>query len=74
MSSRWTHSTTSIAQSLNNLAGLRAHRGDYAGAEPLLQRVAEIYERTLGSEHPEAASIRANLAAARAWQQVRRSG
>ncbi len=38
---------------MNNLAGLLAAKGDYAGAEPLYRRALEARERTLGKEHPD---------------------
>ncbi len=47
---------------LNNLALALLSAGDYAEAEPLLQRALTISEKTLGPEHPETAAGLNNLA------------
>ena len=48
--------------SVNNLAVLLFHKGDYAGAEPLLRRALEAKERVLGPEHPDTQTSANNLA------------
>jgi tetratricopeptide (TPR) repeat protein len=52
-----------VADSINNLAELRRAQGRYAEAEPLYQRSLEIWERTLGPEHPSVAQGLENYAA-----------
>jgi tetratricopeptide (TPR) repeat protein len=42
----------STGTTLNNLAGLLYHMGDYAGAKPLLERALAISEKANGPEHP----------------------
>jgi CHAT domain-containing protein/Tfp pilus assembly protein PilF len=54
--------TPDFADSLNNLARLYLDRGDYAKAEPLLNRALAIREKTLGPEHPDVADSLNNLA------------
>ena len=53
------------ARSLNNLADLLEAQGQPAAARPLLERALAICERTLGPDHPDTASVRANLRALR---------
>ena len=50
-----------MARSLNNLASLYQAQGDYARAEPLYRRSLAIWEKALGPEHPDVATIRENL-------------
>ena len=50
------------AASLNNLAKLYEHMGDYGKAEPLYQRSLKIMEKQLGPEHPDTAASLNNLA------------
>ena len=50
------------ANSLNNLAELYWATGDFANAEPLLQRALAIREKALGPEHPNTSTILNNLA------------
>ena len=50
------------AASLNNLAVLLRHEGDFAGARPLYERALAIHEKVLGPEHPETANSMSNLA------------
>ncbi|MCO5380743.1 MAG: tetratricopeptide repeat protein [Methanosarcina barkeri] len=52
----------SVANSLNNLAGLYDNMGEYKKALSLYQRALEIVEKTLGSEHPVVAITLNNLA------------
>jgi tetratricopeptide (TPR) repeat protein len=47
---------------VNNLAELLRSKGDYAGAEPLMQRALEERERVLGPEHPNTLASVNNLA------------
>ena len=47
---------------LNNLGGSLTQAGDYAGAEPLLERALAIDEKALGTDHPEVAATLNNLA------------
>ncbi len=54
---------SSVAASLNNLAGLYYRQGNYAEAEPLLQRTLAIVEKALGPEHPHVATSLENYAA-----------
>ena len=51
-----------VALSLNNLAGLYAHQGRYADAEPLYKRALAIREKALGPDHPDVAASLNNLA------------
>jgi tetratricopeptide (TPR) repeat protein len=44
------------------LAELLYAKGDYDGAGPLYQRALAISERAFGSDHPDTASVRNNLA------------
>ncbi len=50
------------ASSLNNLASLYEHQGEYAKAEPLLKRALTIYEQVLGPNHPTTIVVRNNYA------------
>jgi Tetratricopeptide repeat len=45
------------AQSLNNLAVLLQAQGDLTGARPLFERALAIYEKALGPEHPDTATV-----------------
>ena len=49
-----------MAQSLNNLASLYDAQGKYAQAEPLYQRSLAIYEKALGPDHPDVATVLEN--------------
>ncbi|MCI0692958.1 CHAT domain-containing protein [candidate division KSB1 bacterium] len=51
-----------VAISLNNLALLYEAQGNYAAAEPLLQRAFKIFERALGPDHIKVATSLNNLA------------
>lgn len=51
----------SVATSLNNLAFLYHSQGNYAEAEPFLQRSLQIYEQSLGDSHPFVALSLNNL-------------
>ena len=51
------------ARLLNALAVLYHSQGQYAQAEPLCQRALAIWEKTLGSDHPDVATSLNNLAA-----------
>ncbi len=53
---------TSMAMSLNNLAGLYKSQGRYSEAEPLYLEALAMYKRLLGDEHPEVATSLNNLA------------
>jgi tetratricopeptide repeat protein len=46
----------------NNLAILYQHQCRYTDAEPLYRRALAIFERSLGSDHPETVVCRDNLA------------
>jgi tetratricopeptide (TPR) repeat protein len=48
--------------SLNNLALLYVAQARYAEAEPPYKRSLAIYEKALGPNHPEVATVRENLA------------
>ena len=48
--------------SLNNLAELLEHQGDYAGARPLLEKALAIRKEVLGERHPDYATSLNNLA------------
>ena len=50
------------AQSLNNLAELYRHIGNYAKAEPLYRQALEVKKRALGENHPDYAKSLGNLA------------
>jgi Flp pilus assembly protein TadD len=49
-----------LAITLNNLAVVRQRRGDVAGAAVLYAAAVEIFERSLGVDHPKAVTCRAN--------------
>jgi CHAT domain-containing protein len=51
-----------MATSLNNLAKLYDEMGEYVKAEPLYQEALRIYQKVLGSEHPDTATSLENLA------------
>ncbi|MEM1178149.1 MAG: serine/threonine-protein kinase [Acidobacteriota bacterium] len=55
------HSDT--AQTLNNLAVVRARQGDFGAAADLFRQALETTEDLLGREHPESMVRRSNLAA-----------
>ncbi len=46
-----------MAATLNGLAKIGQAQGNYAEAEPLLQRALAILERALGPEHPNVAKV-----------------
>lgn len=50
-----------LANSLNTLGSLYQDKGDYARAEPLLQRALALWEKSLGAEHPNVAIALTNL-------------
>ncbi len=50
------------AESLNNLAILLKHQGDYAEARRLYERAVATYERRFGPNHPDTATALGNLA------------
>ncbi|NBQ67609.1 MAG: tetratricopeptide repeat protein [Nitrosomonadaceae bacterium] len=52
----------SVTESLNNLAKLYLHLGDYAEAEPLFRRSLAITEKAVGSNHLDLEEILNNLA------------
>src|SRR5437016_1313345 len=56
------HDTPQVADPLHGLANLYSEQGKYAEAEPLYQRVLQIWEQTLGPQHPNAAYPLNNLA------------
>jgi tetratricopeptide (TPR) repeat protein len=49
------------ATSLNNLALLLQHQGDFVGVLPLFERALAIWEKSLGPEHPDMATALNNL-------------
>ena len=51
-----------VANSLDNLAGMYFNLGDYRKVEPLLKKALEIREKALGPEHPTVANSLDNLA------------
>ena len=51
-----------FAYLLNEVAGFHRDAGRYAGAEPLLRRALEGFERVLGKEHPDTLTSVNNLA------------
>ncbi len=51
-----------LAICLYNLANLYKEQGKYREAEPLYRRALHIREQTLGSEHPDVATLLNNLA------------
>ena len=51
-----------FATFLNNFAALYYSQGKYAEAEPLYQRALVIWEKALGSDHPEVGTSLNNLA------------
>ena len=57
------HVQADLAAALGSLARLYMHNGDYARAEPLLQRLLHI-KRARGDDHPEVATVLASLARA----------
>ena len=56
------HEHPDTATSLNNLAMLYDHMGDYAKAEPLYKEALEIRQKVLGPDHPDTARSLNNLA------------
>jgi S1-C subfamily serine protease len=52
-----------VALSLNSLALLYNAQGRYADAEPLWQRALAIWEKVLGPEHPDVATVVEHYAA-----------
>ncbi|MEK7727705.1 MAG: tetratricopeptide repeat protein [candidate division KSB1 bacterium] len=61
--SAWNRNEPSlVATSLNNLALLLQSQGKYAEAEPLFRRALEIFEKSLGTDHPNTQTIRKNYA------------
>ncbi len=52
---------TRLATTLNELALLFTDQGKYAEAEPFFQRSIAIYEKALGTEHPDVTIILNNL-------------
>ena len=61
---RWTQSTKRSATTLNNLAYLYQAQGHYDKAEPLHQRALAIFEKALGTDHPDVAATLTGLAGA----------
>ena len=55
------HDQFYTATSLNNLAELYQNQGAYAKAEPLYLRALAIFDKTLGSNHPNTIKVRENL-------------
>lgn len=53
--------TSEMTASLNNLGVVHWSQARYAEAEPYLREAAELYERTLGPEHPRVADALGNL-------------
>jgi tetratricopeptide (TPR) repeat protein len=51
-----------VATSLNDLALLYRHQGNYVEAEPLLRQALSIREKALGLDHPDVATSLNNLA------------
>ena len=51
-----------VAGALNNLALLHLTKGEYAQAEPLLNRALAIQEKRFGPKHREVAGTLHNLA------------
>ncbi len=51
-----------VAGSLNNLAILSYHQGDYASARTCMQRAVAIWEASLGPRHPQVAAAQESLA------------
>ena len=51
-----------MATSLNRLAALYYSQGKYNEAEPLYRRALSIWEKALGPEHPDVATVLENYA------------
>jgi tetratricopeptide (TPR) repeat protein len=51
-----------LATNLNNLGSLYYSQGKHADAVPLFERALTIWQKTLGSEHPDVATSLNNLA------------
>ena len=51
-----------MAGSLNNLALMYQHQGQYAQAEPLYERSLAILGKAVGPDHPDVATVLENLA------------
>ena len=51
-----------MAESLNDLALLLQVQGDLGVARPLYERALAICEKALGTDHPDTATVRNNLA------------
>jgi len=50
-----------IAISLDNLARLFTAQGDFEAARPLFERAQTIFEKVLGTKHPDTERVRDNL-------------
>jgi Flp pilus assembly protein TadD len=61
MCGMWGHEHPDVATPLNNLAFLYRLQGRYTEAEPLYKRALEIFEKVLGSDHPNTEVVRYNL-------------
>ena len=51
-----------VATSLNNLALIYEHQGEYSKAEPLYRRSLAIWEKSFGPDHPQVAAGLRNYA------------
>ncbi|WP_240039088.1 MULTISPECIES: tetratricopeptide repeat protein [Okeania] len=54
---------------LNNLALLHSSQGKYEAAEPLFEQALDMFEETLGEEHPNTKIVRENFEVCRQQQQ-----
>lgn len=57
-----------LARNLNNLAGLYKSLGKYEAAEPLYKKALDMFEQTLGAEHPHTKIVQKNLEGRRQQQ------
>jgi hypothetical protein len=49
-----------VASAYNNLAVLLAYEGKYAEAEPLYRQAIEIFQASLGTDHPKTLTAKRN--------------
>ncbi len=61
MKRHWTEGQPNVATALNNLAELLKATNRLDEAEGMYKRAVEIFEKSLGAEHPDTVTVRENL-------------
>ncbi len=59
----WPPDHPTVAIRVNNLGCVMRAKGDYPGARTALQRALNIFERSLGLDHPNMQTVRVNSTA-----------